>query len=79
MPRVPQDVGIGQRTFPGWNGRHRGFFRHGAGLLETFDLLVAKIFDTALSFVSKWALMYFGAFFLDIGMQHQGKGWQGTC
>ena len=48
-------------------------------LLIIGEALLTIFFDTALSFVSKWALMYFGAFFFDIGMQHQGKGWQGTC
>ena len=37
MPSLPQDVGIGQRTFAGYNGRHRDLLRHGASLLEAVN------------------------------------------
>jgi hypothetical protein len=37
MPSLPQDVGMGQRTFAGYNDRGRGPYPYGAGLLEAVD------------------------------------------
>jgi hypothetical protein len=37
MLSLPQNVGIGQRTFAGENDRYRGLYRYGAGMLEAVD------------------------------------------